>query len=139
MATVKKQFLYGMITGEFHDHSTHGITQEKRVMAAKLQEATGIRNDPFMSGYAEGIQFTLALTFDWHNDAPEHYTAFEAWWKKHLNGNDLKECYEYLSEHVNIHVINEWMDAYQTILKQAQWKPPEEKMPEEGEDPSPKD
>lgn len=137
MATVKRQFLHGMITGEFYDFATHGRYLARRKLTAELSETLDQKSDPFLVTYTEGLQFTIALTFDWHDDAPEHYRSFEAWWNMALNGSDATETFTFLSDHVDVDVINAWSKAYQAAL--VQWKPPEEQMTGDDQDADPKE
>lgn len=137
MATVKRTFCHDMISGEFYDHATHGRTMATRKMAAELSKALDRTDDTFMSAYAEAMQYTVALTFHWLPDVPDHYTAFEKWWKMVLKGEEQAKCYSHLSENVDWNLILEWRDAYLSAMQQ--WKPPEQRMTEDGQTDSPKE
>lgn len=128
----KRTFLHGMVEGTFHDFSSYKRELDAQRMAQDIRQQTGY-GDVMVRSYAERLQYTINLAFNWTEEAPAHWRSFEQWWNMLQSGNHTDgECYDFAISNIDIAVLNEWADAYLGAIQA--WKPAGEAMPEEGDE-----
>lgn len=143
-ATKRVAFFHDMITGEFHVARTFGRDNRYPRISASIREALGLGDDDawFVDLFAELLEYTVSLEFNWSDDAPEHYKTIEKLWQMKQQGIAPEKLFEFFSENVpTLFILGDsekteeggrkitvrgWTHAL--AMAHTVWKPAHEKM-----------
>jgi len=132
-------FFHKAITIESNAFQT--IATITRLQGIKDQIKLAFPNayDSVATDYAWRLVFTTNMIFNWDvlPDLPEEYHNVESWWNMVQKGEQLEICYEYFSENIPYHILEEWDEALASLQKI--YKPVREEMTQKGTDGEPID
>jgi len=124
--TTRRPFFYDQVIGEFHQSITLKRNHDADELATELRKVV---DEEAADGYAESLQYTASLEFEWREDCPPEYREFEIWWGMTQNKKVTpKDAYLYFLEHVPLDLFSQWRLA--TTRAFRVWKPVEEVMDE---------
>jgi hypothetical protein len=129
-----KSIIYGMVT--LHILGFRNLKKDADVaeLAQKIQDTTGREETGFMYFYAQRLNYTDYIKFDWVDDTPDEFRSLETWWEMLQAGESEATCYDYYINNVSNFVSNEWQDAINDA--HTIWKPPHERTSQETNDPN---
>lgn len=145
--TKRVHFLYDLVVGEFHESRTIGRDERADALTRLLAEKTERKITGFLELYGEAVTYTVSLSFEWPEGAPDSWRAFETWWE--MRQSDEVAAFKYYVENVDNLILlgkqrkdpalKTWKDAVEGALEvwtpPREWKLLDELPPEEQRDP----
>jgi hypothetical protein len=104
--TTKIEFLYGMVVGTFAASHTYDADLQAARIEAEIIEAEG---ENIARGVIEifslCVVYTQEMEFDWHEEAPEGWRAFEKLWEMIISGKSIIDCWKFFTVNVDLTVM----------------------------------
>lgn len=127
----KSQFYYGMITVEYFPFRNAAKDIGAFSLAQQLEEDTGRQEARNMMSYANRVEYTESMKFDWVKDMPEDIQAevsgIQEWWDLIEAGANPAEAYLFYLNNVPNYLTNDYNESF--LNAHRIWKPTVEQTP----------